>query len=157
MSYSPCIWKCTLADESILLVCGEYYFMLKEYNKYYNNKYATSIHFTNIEIYLRDKYGWQIKSNTSYNLLYNAHIEERKKILMSQTPVADIKKHMGTDAFQRAIGNNFHFQIFRECKSPTKSGISDGCTCKVCNVFYPYAITNQDDGTLVCWSCRNMS
>lgn len=30
----------------------------------------------------------------------------------------------------------------------------DGCDCKVCKEFYPYAEPNQDDGTLVCYSCR---
>lgn len=45
--------------------------------------------------------------------------------------------------------------IFR--KSRNVSSSSDGQTCKTCNVFYPYAIANQDDGTLICWSCRNTS
>jgi len=42
--------------------------------------------------------------------------------------------------------------IFRKSKNVS---VYDGCTCKVCNVFYPYAISNQDDGSLICWSCRN--
>jgi len=31
---------------------------------------------------------------------------------------------------------------------------SDGCTCRKCKEFYPYAEPNQDDGTLVCYGCR---
>ena len=31
----------------------------------------------------------------------------------------------------------------------------DGCTCKKCNEFYPYATANQEDNTLICWACRN--
>lgn len=31
----------------------------------------------------------------------------------------------------------------------------DGCNCKKCKEFYPYAEPNQDDGTLVCYSCRH--
>jgi len=31
----------------------------------------------------------------------------------------------------------------------------DGFPCKKCPNFYPYALPNQSDGTLVCWSCRN--
>lgn len=31
----------------------------------------------------------------------------------------------------------------------------DGLTCKRCKEFYPYSISNQDDGTLICWSCKN--
>ena len=31
----------------------------------------------------------------------------------------------------------------------------DGFPCKRCTNFFPYALANQDDGTLICWSCRN--
>lgn len=31
----------------------------------------------------------------------------------------------------------------------------DGCNCKKCKEFYPYAEPNQDDGTLICYSCRH--
>lgn len=30
----------------------------------------------------------------------------------------------------------------------------DGFPCKRCGSFYEYAVPNQDDGTLICWSCR---
>lgn len=30
----------------------------------------------------------------------------------------------------------------------------DGCNCKKCKEFYPYAEANQEDGTLICYSCR---
>lgn len=30
----------------------------------------------------------------------------------------------------------------------------DGCVCKKCKEFYPYAEPNQEDGTLVCYGCR---
>jgi translation elongation factor P/translation initiation factor 5A len=30
----------------------------------------------------------------------------------------------------------------------------DGMACKVCKEFYPYAEGNQEDGTLICYSCR---
>jgi hypothetical protein len=36
----------------------------------------------------------------------------------------------------------------------TKKKVSDGCTCKKCREFYPYAEPNQKDGTLVCYGCR---
>lgn len=32
--------------------------------------------------------------------------------------------------------------------------IKDGCVCKKCDKFYEYAIPNQRDGTLICYSCR---
>ena len=30
----------------------------------------------------------------------------------------------------------------------------DGCDCKKCKEFYPYAEPNQEDGTLICYRCR---
>jgi hypothetical protein len=30
----------------------------------------------------------------------------------------------------------------------------DGMTCQICKDFYPYARGNQEDGTLICFSCR---
>jgi len=35
-----------------------------------------------------------------------------------------------------------------------KKEISDGCTCKKCKEFYPYAEPNQNDNTLICYGCR---
>lgn len=32
---------------------------------------------------------------------------------------------------------------------------SDGCTCKKCREYFPYAEPNQDDGTLICYACRH--
>lgn len=29
----------------------------------------------------------------------------------------------------------------------------DGMTCKICKEFYPYAVANQEDDTLICYSC----
>lgn len=31
----------------------------------------------------------------------------------------------------------------------------DGCFCKLCKEFYQFAESNQSDGTLICWSCKN--
>lgn len=33
-------------------------------------------------------------------------------------------------------------------------GEFDGCQCKKCHTFYAYAEPNQEDGTLICYSCR---
>jgi hypothetical protein len=32
---------------------------------------------------------------------------------------------------------------------------SGGCLCKKCKEFYDFAEPNQEDGTLICWSCRH--
>lgn len=37
------------------------------------------------------------------------------------------------------------------CSQAPKNG---GEVCKKCRDFYPYAVPNQVDGTLICWSCR---
>lgn len=31
---------------------------------------------------------------------------------------------------------------------------NNGCTCKNCKEFFPYAESNQDDGTLICYGCK---
>lgn len=31
---------------------------------------------------------------------------------------------------------------------------SNGCHCKKCKEFFPYAESNQEDGTLICYGCR---
>ncbi len=31
----------------------------------------------------------------------------------------------------------------------------DGCDCVRCKEFYPFAEPNQEDGTLICFACRN--
>lgn len=38
--------------------------------------------------------------------------------------------------------------------APVKKKDKDGCDCKKCKEFYPYAEPNQDDGTLICYKCR---
>jgi hypothetical protein len=31
----------------------------------------------------------------------------------------------------------------------------DGMACSICKEFFPMAAANQEDGTLICWSCRD--
>lgn len=31
----------------------------------------------------------------------------------------------------------------------------DGMNCCKCKQFFEFAASNQDDGTMICWSCRN--
>lgn len=35
------------------------------------------------------------------------------------------------------------------------NGFSDGCLCIKCKEFFPYAEPNQQDGSLICYGCRN--
>lgn len=39
-------------------------------------------------------------------------------------------------------------------KPEAKKINKDGCDCKKCKEYFPYAEPNQDDGTLVCYKCR---
>jgi len=36
-----------------------------------------------------------------------------------------------------------------------KKSNKEGCNCKKCKEFYPYAEPNQEDGTLICYACRH--
>lgn len=40
-------------------------------------------------------------------------------------------------------------------KEEKKKDNRDGCDCKKCKEFYPYAEPNQEDGTLICYACRH--
>ena len=42
-----------------------------------------------------------------------------------------------------------------EAEPVAKKKNKDGETCKKCKEFYPFAEPNQEDGTLVCYSCRH--
>jgi hypothetical protein len=42
-----------------------------------------------------------------------------------------------------------------EKKATVPSDGRDGLDCKVCKEFYQYAESNQEDGTLICFKCRN--
>lgn len=35
------------------------------------------------------------------------------------------------------------------------SSLFDGCICCKCHEFYDFAAPNQENGTMICWSCRN--
>jgi hypothetical protein len=41
-----------------------------------------------------------------------------------------------------------------EVSKPFIDPNNDGCFCKVCSNWYPMAESNQADGTLICWLCR---
>lgn len=42
-----------------------------------------------------------------------------------------------------------------DIKDLPKVELKDGCICEKCEEYYPYAVPNQSDGTLICWSCRH--
>lgn len=55
-------------------------------------------------------------------------------------------------------GGWFTVPIFYPEPAPVKEKKKDdrdGCDCKKCKEFYPYAEPNQEDGTLICYACRH--
>ena len=48
-----------------------------------------------------------------------------------------------------------HSQIIGSTNSIKQAANSDGMACKRCLEHYPYAVSNQKDGTLLCYSCRH--
>ena len=53
------------------------------------------------------------------------------------------KKYIGEDIIH--IQENMIASVDRK---------QDGIVCKICREFFPYAAANQEDGTLICFSCR---
>ncbi len=43
---------------------------------------------------------------------------------------------------------------YKICSSNLKQK-NDGEFCKLCKNFFPMAVPNQLDGSMICWSCRN--
>lgn len=48
-----------------------------------------------------------------------------------------------------AIDSEIQVQIPEENKKN-----SDGCICRKCQEFFPYAEPNQEDGSMICYGCR---
>lgn len=68
--------------------------------------------------------------------------------------IANITTYDGTPCawiFPKEIVEIVKEETQSNCRDPE----TDFCTCKVCKIPYPMAEPNQEDGTLICWSCRN--
>ena len=48
-----------------------------------------------------------------------------------------------------------HSKVSDNVRSGISSVSSDGLACKRCLEYYQYAVPNQKDGSLLCYSCRN--
>jgi formylmethanofuran dehydrogenase subunit E len=53
------------------------------------------------------------------------------------------------DFWFECIDDNYIYQ------SKVSSKKTNGLNCKKCKEFFNYAESNQEDGTLICWGCRN--
>lgn len=71
-----------------------------------------------------------------------------------------IKGSVKADSFQcKVLGINPRFlneQIIyiQDNLINNVHSVMDGATCSRCKEFYTMAEANQDDGTMICWSCR---
>ncbi len=90
------------------------------------------------EIVAIDKYGYYIYVPTYYYLKGTVKADKYK---CRQFDID--KKFLGTDIF--------YIQENLICKI---SAIMDGMCCSNCGEFHAMASPNQDDGTLICYSCR---
>lgn len=77
--------------------------------------------------------------------LDNTFLEEIKSIYDFKE-ISNIYDYIGTA--HRIVHNN-DYRIFKPKFE------EDGCKCTKCKEFYPYAVANQSDGTLICYSCRD--
>lgn len=90
------------------------------------------------EVIAKDKHGYYLFVPEYYNLK-DTYIAD--KYLCSQT---------GMD--KRFVGDNIiYIQGNMICKV---SSLLDGMHCSNCREFYSMAEPNQEDGTLICYSCR---
>lgn len=75
---------------------------------------------------------------------------------ISATPSPWNITHTGTTPINNGVTIPLPFSLDGDvCTSaPAAKKKSDGCNCKKCKEFYPYAEPNQEDGTLICYQCR---
>lgn len=73
---------------------------------------------------------------------------------------ANVSSRANTSSENNYVPNQALFTYGKSVKRTLQVAIQihkglDGFPCKKCKTFYPQALANQDDGTLICWSCRN--
>jgi hypothetical protein len=73
-------------------------------------------------------------------------------ILLKNCSIADAHKCRRLGIEQRYL--NEQIAYISENMIAAVASKQDGRACKQCRDFYPYAVANQPDGTLVCFSCR---
>jgi hypothetical protein len=99
-----------------------------------------------------DRYGYGqdylvVRIDRPHNIIYGQHLKGAK------TPFVD-KLTPTEQNIKRGVWKQWTDLPGMPDQAPTKS---EGVACKRCQEFYPYAVANQPDGTLKCWSCRSSS
>jgi formylmethanofuran dehydrogenase subunit E len=73
---------------------------------------------------------------------------------------ADVTTRGNTSSENDYITNQSEYKYGKSVKRDLPVAVQifnglDGFPCKKCSNFFPQALANQKDGTLICWSCRN--
>lgn len=59
------------------------------------------------------------------------------------------------EIFQQPQTDPLYFRYGKDEQLPKTVRAVDGEFCKICRNFYPMAIANQPDNSMVCWSCQD--
>ena len=59
------------------------------------------------------------------------------------------------EIFQQPQTDPLYFRYGKDDQAPKMIRAVDGEFCKICKNFYPMAVANQPDNSMVCWSCRD--
>jgi hypothetical protein len=73
-------------------------------------------------------------------------------LLLKETMIADQYKCRALGIDKRYLDENIIY--IQENLIAAITSEQDGMACRVCKEFFPYAEANQEDGTLICFSCR---
>ena len=82
-------------------------------------------------------------------------------IIILGGPVANVPAGQGltfdpaTSTWTVVGGSNPQFIGIDLATEPEKKKHSDGCTCKKCDTFYPYADSPENEKEFTCWACRH--
>jgi hypothetical protein len=74
-------------------------------------------------------------------------------LFVKETIVADITRCLRLEIDPKFLNENIVY-VLEDFVISVKS-ILDGMSCKICQDFFAYAEGNQEDGSLICFSCRS--
>ena len=74
-------------------------------------------------------------------------------LFVKETLVVDYSRACRLDIDPKFMGENIVY-VLEDFVISVKS-ILDGMSCKKCQDFFAYAEANQEDGSLICFSCRS--
>lgn len=84
-------------------------------------------------------------------------VEDGKSEVFTEDTLEKILKlfNVTEEIFQQPQTDPLYFRYGKDDQAPKMIRAVDGEFCKICKNFYPMAIANQPDNSMVCWSCRD--